>query len=81
LSVREFTQLYIAEKPYHVVAVELRLWWYWAHAPAQKGRPLIGRALQALPLQRPWCGFCGRLDSPHVWAKIKQVPGAELLRR
>src|SRR5437867_2367696 len=71
---------HIAEQPYHVVAVELRLRSYWAHAPAQR-RQLIGPALQALPLRGPWCLFCGRLDSRHVWAKIKQVPGAELLRR
>jgi len=71
---------HIAEQPYYVVAVELRLRSYWAHAPAQR-RQLIGPALQALPLRGPWCLFCGRLDSRHVWAKIKQVPGAELLRR
>jgi hypothetical protein len=71
---------HLPEKPYYIVAVEMRLRWYWKHTAAQ-GRPVIGQALQAQSLRGPWRVFCGRLDYPYVWRKIKRVPGAELLRR
>jgi Zn-dependent protease with chaperone function len=71
---------HLPEKPYYIVAVEMRLRWYWKHTAAQ-GRPVIGQALQALSLRGPWRVLCGRLDYPYVWRKIKRVPGAELLRR
>jgi len=71
---------HLPEKPYYIVAVEMRLRWYWKHTAAH-GRPLIGQALQALSLRGPWRVFCGRLDYPYVWRKIKRLPGADLLRR
>src|SRR5260370_20195668 len=57
---------HLPEKPYYIVAVEMRLRWYWKH-PAAPGRPLIGQALQALSLRGPRRAFCRRFDYPHGW--------------